>query len=300
MQEATSTLCYSGVMTKERVLITVKTYPVLSAKYAELVCTAGINQDGEWRRLYPIQFRQLADKSKYRKYQWIEAELGPADQGSKPDKRPESRKVIQDSIQLLGKPLTTGRGDWAERRREFIDKVEIHEDLVVLTEKAKNNEISLALFKPTEVTNFKHKRSAKTDWDPNTIRQIEAIEKQQNLFRSEEQLRNDFKRVPKLPYEFQYSFTDSTGREFNRMITDWEIGALYTRYLNRINNRESVALGKVKQKYWNEFICSGKYSTLFILGTVEEYQRRKLPNQFLIIGVVPLPVENPNLFKTQI
>ena len=206
--------------------------------------------------------------------------MSSADQGSKPDKRPESRKVIQDSIQLLGKPLTTGRGDWVERRREFIDKVEIHEDLVVLTEKAKNNEISLALFKPTEVTNFKHKRSAKTDWDPNTIRQIEAIEKQQNLFRSEEQLRNDFKRVPKLPYEFQYSFTDSTGREFNRMITDWEIGALYARYLNRSNNRELVALEKVKQKYWNEFICSGKYSPLFILGTVEEYQRRKLPNQW--------------------
>ena len=223
--------------------------------------------------------------------------MGSADQGPKPDRRPESRKVIQDSIKLLGKPLTTGRGDWAERRREFIDKVEIHEDLVALTEKAKNNEISLALFKPTEVTNFKHRRSAKRDWNPNTIKQIEAMEKQQNLFRSEEQLQNDFKRVPKLPYEFQYSFTDSTGREFNRMITDWEIGALYARYSNRSNNRESEALEKVKQKYWYEFICSGKYSPLFILGTVEEHQRRKYRDQFLIIGVVPLPVENPNLFQ---
>ena len=27
----------------ERILITVKTYPTLSSKYAELVCTAGVN-----------------------------------------------------------------------------------------------------------------------------------------------------------------------------------------------------------------------------------------------------------------
>ncbi|MDF1814754.1 MAG: hypothetical protein P1V20_21290, partial [Verrucomicrobiales bacterium] len=48
---------------KERILITVKTYPTLSTKYAELVCTAGVNENGEWRRIYPIQFRQLADDS---------------------------------------------------------------------------------------------------------------------------------------------------------------------------------------------------------------------------------------------
>ena len=298
MPEATSTLCYNGIMAKERVLITVKTYPVLSAKYAELVCTAGINQDGEWRRLYPIQFRQLADEKKYRKYQWIEAELGSADQGPKPDKRPESRKVVQDSIQLIGEPLTTGKRDWAERRREFIDKVEIHEDLVALTEKAKNNEISLALFKPTEWIGFSPRRSSRADWNPDVIRRIESMEKQQNLFKSEDQLRKDFNRVPKLPYDFQYSFRDSTGKKFNRMITDWEIGALYSRYSKRTNNGESEALEKVKQKYWDEFICSGKYSPLLILGTVEEHQRRKLHNQFLIIGVVPLPMEKPNLFQT--
>lgn len=31
-------------MSKERVLITVKTYPTLSTKYGELVCTAGIRE----------------------------------------------------------------------------------------------------------------------------------------------------------------------------------------------------------------------------------------------------------------
>ena len=44
-------------MRKERVLITVKTYPTLSSKYGELVCTAGIRaSDGEWIRIYPMPF----------------------------------------------------------------------------------------------------------------------------------------------------------------------------------------------------------------------------------------------------
>ena len=50
-------IAYTPFVMKERILITVKTYPTLSLKYAELVCTAGVNERGEWRRIYPIQFR---------------------------------------------------------------------------------------------------------------------------------------------------------------------------------------------------------------------------------------------------
>jgi len=35
-------------MAKERVLITVKTYPTLSRKYGETVCTAAVRPDGTW------------------------------------------------------------------------------------------------------------------------------------------------------------------------------------------------------------------------------------------------------------
>ncbi len=50
---------------REKILITVKTYPTLSKKYAELVCTAGVNEAGDWRRIYPIPFRQLNNDQKY-------------------------------------------------------------------------------------------------------------------------------------------------------------------------------------------------------------------------------------------
>ena len=42
-----------------KVFITVKTYPTLSKKYNELVCTAGILDDGSWVRIYPLPFRKL-------------------------------------------------------------------------------------------------------------------------------------------------------------------------------------------------------------------------------------------------
>jgi len=68
-------------MKKERVLITVKTYPTLSSKYGELVCTAGIRaSDGGWIRIYPIPFRRLKERLHDKKYQWVNIELRKNDQ----------------------------------------------------------------------------------------------------------------------------------------------------------------------------------------------------------------------------
>ncbi len=36
-----------------------KTYPNLSSKYKETVCTAGINEYGEWVRIYLIPYISL-------------------------------------------------------------------------------------------------------------------------------------------------------------------------------------------------------------------------------------------------
>jgi hypothetical protein len=55
-------------MPKERVLITVKTYPTLSQSYVELVCTAGIRQDGSWVRIYPVPFRLLEAEHQFSKW----------------------------------------------------------------------------------------------------------------------------------------------------------------------------------------------------------------------------------------
>src|SRR5450432_1349519 len=79
-----------GVMAKERILITVKTYPTLSRKYGETVCTAGIREDGSWVRIYPVPFRRLEEEEQYKKFDWIECQLAR----NSTDVRPETFRPV--------------------------------------------------------------------------------------------------------------------------------------------------------------------------------------------------------------
>jgi hypothetical protein len=49
-------------MAKEKVLITVKTYPTYSKSYDELVCTAGFKEDGSFIRMKRKRV-QMSEKS---------------------------------------------------------------------------------------------------------------------------------------------------------------------------------------------------------------------------------------------
>ena len=44
-----------------KVLLTVTTYPLPSKTYDELVCTAGMLEDGRWIRIYPVPLSLLMD-----------------------------------------------------------------------------------------------------------------------------------------------------------------------------------------------------------------------------------------------
>ena len=101
-----------------RVLITVKTYPIPSDTYDELVCTAGVTEDGEFVRLYPVNFRDLPYTKKYRKYQWIEVMVKK--HGSR-DRRKESYRPVDGSIIRLGEPLGT-KDNWSERAKYALKK----------------------------------------------------------------------------------------------------------------------------------------------------------------------------------
>ncbi|MEP7129311.1 MAG: hypothetical protein ABI729_10600, partial [Chitinophagales bacterium] len=79
---------------EHRVLIWGKTYPELSTKYYETVCTGGTLEDGRFVRLYPIPFRYLQDSQSFDKFQWVKVRMRKDDQ----DQRPESYKVDPESI----------------------------------------------------------------------------------------------------------------------------------------------------------------------------------------------------------
>ena len=132
---------------KRRVFIVVKTYPTISRKYDELVCTAGILDEGSWVRIYPFPFRKLEYEQRYRKYQWITLPLSK----NTSDIRPESYKV-DDITQAVadGSPIGTGQAG-AERKRIICEKNPIHDDLTArpsLNLQTQTNHRSLFLSPP--------------------------------------------------------------------------------------------------------------------------------------------------------
>jgi hypothetical protein len=137
-------------MALTKVLITVKTYPTLSAKYDELVCTAGFREDGTWIRLYPVPFRKKSYNEQYKKYDWIEVDLVKNTSDFRPDSfRPKS---IDSEIKVVGHIDTAN--NWEERKKICLGK--IYYNLTELIAEAKNKDIctSLAVFKPTEILDF--------------------------------------------------------------------------------------------------------------------------------------------------
>jgi hypothetical protein len=67
------------ISNKQDILIVAKTYPEISKKYTETVCTAGIHgATKKLIRLYPIRYRYLTGESQFRKYQWIKAKIEKA------------------------------------------------------------------------------------------------------------------------------------------------------------------------------------------------------------------------------
>ena len=119
-------------MERKKIYITVKTYPTLSEKYAELVCTAGISEDGSWVRLYPLPFRKLDNEQKYKKYQWIEADI----ERNTSDFRIESHKVLNiDTIKVI-EPENT-KVNWEERKRILFKSEKVYTNLEELINLAK-------------------------------------------------------------------------------------------------------------------------------------------------------------------
>jgi len=48
-------------MALTKVLIAVTTYPLPSRSYDELVCTAGLLEDGTWIRIFPIPMARVCN-----------------------------------------------------------------------------------------------------------------------------------------------------------------------------------------------------------------------------------------------
>jgi hypothetical protein len=133
---------------KTRILILVKTYPVLSKTYQELVCTAGVREDGSWIRLYPVPFRKLKHEQQYEKYQWVEIDAVR----NNDDPRPESFRPVKLPVEMELREKIEADGDTWKARRELVLK-KVHSSLSKLIQEAKDTQLvtSLAVFKPRRI-----------------------------------------------------------------------------------------------------------------------------------------------------
>lgn len=272
-------------MAIERVLVVVKTYPCLSQKYDELVCTAGLKEDGTWIRIYPVPFRKLKPYSQYRKYDWIEVDVVKNTR----DFRPESyRPVNLDTpINVIGHIDT--KNAWKDRKELVLRKV--YTDMDKLLSDSRSTNISLAVLK-AHISGFVIK-AVEREWDAKKLEKLRANQNQLDLFEQKEV----FEVVKKLPYEFSYRFTTDDGKSHTLMIEDWELGMLYWNCLKGNGFDERAACDKVKQMYYDHMV--NNCDLYLILGTTKEMQQRKRPQPFIVIGTFYPPkqdVEQLSLF----
>jgi len=267
-------------MTKEHILVTVKTYPTLSRKYGETVCTAGVRMDGSWVRLYPVPFRRLNEKERYRKYDWLECDMvkNPGDQ------RPESYQPI-DAKQLVAVGHIDTKDNWRERRRLLLQTAKVYTRLQPLIDGAKENSLSLAVFKPSQILNFIWEEEER-EWDSAKVAIFRNHSLQGVLF-EEDAWRQTFNLIAKLPYSFSYRFVDADGKVSEMQILDWEAGQLYWNCMKQYGNDEDVALAKVKEKYFDEYL---KKDLHFFLGTTQQFHAWAT-NPWVVIGVLPITHE---------
>lgn len=276
-------------MDRRRVLITVKTYPTLSRKYGETVCTAGLRSDGSWVRMYPVPFRRLNETEQYKKFDWIECRF----QRHTADPRPETfRPVDFAELQPIAH-MGTGQG-WRERREFVLKTAVVFDRLDRLIAAAKSNEASLAVFRPTEILEFFWEEDDR-NWDPARLREMRARNSQLDLF-DDNSWRQTFEIIPKLPYSFSYKFKDAAGKTSEMQVLDWETGALFWNCARAAGGDENTALAKVGDKYRKEF---AKADLHFFVGTTQQFHF-VAPNPWVIVGVFPIPHERqPDLFPRQ-
>lgn len=264
---------------KLKVLITVKTYPIPSAKYDELVCTAGVTETGDFIRLYPINFRDLPFSQQYKKYQWIEV---VAEKHTGRDVRKESYRPDSESIKILGEPIKSNPGNWGARARYALAKKS--RSMEDLYDRQRADRTSLGVFRPKKVHDLVITPDD-PEWPPKFLHALQ----QQRLF---EYRKKTLVPPRKVPFKFHYQFhcDDPRCNGHQMMIEDWEVGRLFWRNVD-LGRSHKEAANKVRQRFLDE-ICGPDKDTHFFVGTILAH-----PNTWVVIGVF-YPKVQPEKRKT--
>lgn len=249
---------------KETILILVRTMPEESRKYGHKVCVAGINENGEWRRLYPFKFDYGKKEIDFKKKDIIEVQL------IKPpnDKRVESRKVI--THKNIHNPLDD---------RQVLNKIK---PLISSIKELKEKKASLGIVKP-QIIDFEIKAHHNQIYD-----------EQKYLALWTEEFLETREKV-KLPVEARYVFrcmysSCSCSKKPHRIkIIDWELNELARNLMKKYQDKKLIE-EKIKERF---FDWMKERDVYFFLGTHFKFKT------WIIIGIF-YPDKGLRLQKTLI
>ena len=245
---------------EKTLLIVVRTYPVPAQRGVEVSCTAGITQDGQWIRIFPVPYRLLDQDKRFRKYQWIKVLARKAK-----DNRPESYEIRPESIEILREPLPP-QNDWAERKHQIFPHLE--PSLCSLRQKRDNDGFpTLGIFRPGQI-----ERLLITPDEATWSDKQRQILQQPDLFTEQPKTQ-----LEKVPFRFQYKFRcrDETCHGHTIICTDWELGQSWRKWSREYGARWET---KFRQRYETEMIH--KNETHFFVGTLRGH-----PHTWIIVGL---------------
>lgn len=242
----------SATLKNSRVIILVKAIPNPSKRYGETVCCAGVTAEGQWKRLFPVRFRQLKE-GKFGRWDWVTFGYDRP----RSDNRIESCHVYEDKIVVGGhlKP--------AERPR-LLNPI-----IVPSTSVAAERGQSLALIRPT-APKFRARRKSVAEMDA----EREAFRKaaQQKSF-----LDDDLAAMDPVPFEFRFGWTDAAGQH-EMECGDWETTAWFWHRRREVG--EARVLDEMSSMYNETYPQKG---VVFALGTM-----KKRPKQWTLLGIIRL------------
>lgn len=244
----------------ERTLVLVKAVPRPSKTYQETVCCAGVTEAGEWRRLFPVRFRQLAEGKQFRRWQWIDYRW----QRPRDDRRKESRRVEEDSIWPMD-ILPLGQ------RLSLLTRL-----LRTSTNHASAQEESLALIEPRDLRlRFRKKTPGMMEAERQRYREAA---RQGSL------LDEALAHMEPCPYAVQVPFVDQEGGEHAPLCEDWETTAAFYRLRQRMSDEA------IKQHLEATYTDRSRGKRVFLaMGTV-----KRRPTQWLLLGVLRVTSPAPS------
>ena len=264
----------------KRILILCKTYPSPSSKYAETSCVAGMTEDGQLIRLYPVPFRLISDEQQFRKWQWVEARIEHAHN----DRRPESHKIYVDTIECDPKPLKSGKDGWPHRMA-LLSKLPVFEDFDAVEAARQESGVTLALVRPKRILGLEIKPAKTPDWTDEEKVKLIQLQKQGGLF-DEAETSTEIRLLEKLPFDFHYNYECEVNGKvttYKHKLVDWEVGALYRRLRKQFGLSGWEA--PFRAKYEQELPAR---DLLLLLGTIHRF-----PDQWLAVSVICPPKPQP-------